>query len=123
MDQPTTSVGTTLERIKPRREEVEALLRGLLASLSAMRARRDVFVALIQKEFKLAPDMATQVYEALFLRSRWTTGHLSLELLTSCEKIEAEAERIDQFRWQTWWSIGCWRKIRRDNSESASDSV
>ena len=65
MDQPTTGIGATLDRVRKRPEEIKALLRGLLASLAAMRTHRDEVVALIRKEFGLAPDTATQVYEAL----------------------------------------------------------
>src|SRR3989338_8607860 len=35
MDQPTTGIGATLDRVRKRPEEIKALLRGLLASLAA----------------------------------------------------------------------------------------
>ncbi len=65
VDQPTTGIGATVDRIRQRPDEIKAVLRGLLASFGAMRTHRNEVALVIQKNFKLPPEMATQVYEAL----------------------------------------------------------
>jgi ABC-type nitrate/sulfonate/bicarbonate transport system substrate-binding protein len=58
-------VGTTVQRLRERPAEVEAVLRGLLRSIRAMRENRGRVEALMVERFAIHPSAVAEVYDAV----------------------------------------------------------